>query len=205
MRLLSVSIVDVYKHQWCIAEAVARLRQEGLPISIRFVGDAYAPAANRLSSVIHQHDPQREFLHYDGPVDHASLPGCYQGADGFVFASSCENLPNILLEAMASGLPIACSNRQPMPEVLGPAGVYFDPTRPREIESALRQLYHDALLRQQLAIAAHARAQQYSWSACARDTFRFLTDVSTLERSRRPDGFVRDQSVGQALQLNRAA
>jgi glycosyltransferase involved in cell wall biosynthesis len=205
MRLLSVSIVDVYKHQWCIAEAVARLRQEGLPISVRFVGDAYAPAANRLSRVIHKHDPQREFLHYDGPVDHASLPGCYQGAEGFVFASSCENLPNILLEAMASGLPIACSDRQPMPEVLGPAGVYFDPTRPREIETALRQLFCDAELRRHLARAAHERAQQFSWSACARDTFRFLADVCALKRSGRPDGLVRDQSVDQVLQSNRAA
>jgi glycosyltransferase involved in cell wall biosynthesis len=205
MRLLSVSIVDVYKHQWYIAEAVARLRQEGLPVSVRFVGGAYPPAANRLSRVIHRHDPRREFLHYDGPVDHVSLPGCYQVADGFVFASSCENLPNILLEAMASGLPIACSDRRPMPEVLGPAGVYFDPTRPREIETALRRLFQDAELRRHLAIAAHERAQQFSWSTCARDTFRFLADVDAVERSRRPCRGPGDQNASRALQPNRAA
>jgi glycosyltransferase involved in cell wall biosynthesis len=86
-------------------------------------------------------------------------------------------LPNILLEAMASGLPIACSNRPPMPEVLGQAGVYFDPLRPQQIETALRDLFHNAELRRHHAVAAHERAEQFSWSACARDTFRFLGDV----------------------------
>jgi glycosyltransferase involved in cell wall biosynthesis len=177
MRLLYVSIVDVYKHQWNVAEAVARLRQEGLPISLEFVGDAYPPAARRLRRSMSARDPQGRFLKYRGPVEHADLPNCYQAADGFVFASSCENLPNILLEAMASGLPIACSNRPPMPEVLGQAGVYFDPLRPQQIETALRDLFHNAELRRHHAVAAHERAEQFSWSACARDTFRFLGDV----------------------------
>ena len=48
-------------------------------------------------------------------------------ANLFVFASSCENMPNTLVEAMAIGLPIACSDRGPMPEVLRDGGVYFDP------------------------------------------------------------------------------
>jgi glycosyltransferase involved in cell wall biosynthesis len=177
MRLLYVSIVDVYKHQWHVAEAVARLRRAGLPISIRFVGSSYAPASKRLLRVMRVHDPQGRFLQYSGSVEHADLPGCYQAADAFVFASSCENLPNILLEAMASGLPIACSNRQPMPEVLEQAGVYFDPVQPRQIEEAVSQLFHSAELRRQLAVTAHDRAQRFSWSTCVRDTFRFLADV----------------------------
>jgi glycosyltransferase involved in cell wall biosynthesis len=74
-------------------------------------------------------------------------------------------------------LPIACSNRQPMPEVLEQAGVYFDPVQPRQIEEAVSQLFHSAELRRQLAVTAHDRAQRFSWSTCVRDTFRFLADV----------------------------
>jgi glycosyltransferase involved in cell wall biosynthesis len=177
MRLLYVSIVDVYKHQWHVANAVARLRAAGLPISIDFVGDAYPRARRRLLRTIRACDPAGRFLRFDGPSLHADLPACYHAADAFVFASSCENLPNILLEAMASGLPIACSNRLPMPEVLASGGVYFDPLQPRQIESALRCLFADAQLRTRLAGAAYERAQQFSWNACARDTFRFLGDV----------------------------
>jgi glycosyltransferase involved in cell wall biosynthesis len=180
MCLLYVSIVDVYKHQWHVAEAVARLRRAGLPIAIEFVGSGYAPALKRFQRVIRRLDRQGQFLKFGGPVEHADLPGCYQAADAFVFASSCENLPNILLEAMASGLPIACSNRLPMPEVLGQAGVYFDPVRPHQIEETLLKLFHGAELRRNLANAAYERAERFSWSACARDTFRFLADVCEL-------------------------
>jgi glycosyltransferase involved in cell wall biosynthesis len=181
MRLLYVSIVDVYKHQWNVAEAVARLRRNGLPIAIQFVGGVYPPAAEHLTRTMERYDLGAEFLRYAGAVPHAGLPDCYQAADAFVFASTCENLPNILLEGMASGLPIACSDRPPMPEVLGQAGVYFDPLQPRQIEEALRGLFDDSQLRRQLAAAAHERARQFSWADCARDTFRFISHV--LERS----------------------
>ena len=184
LRLLYVSIVDVYKHQWHVAEAVAGLRRAGLPIAIEFVGSGYAPALQRLQRVVRSLDPRGQFLKYGGPVEHADLPSCYQAADAFVFASSCENLPNILLEAMASGLPIACSNRLPMPEVLEQAGVYFDPVQPRQIEEALLQLFHSAQLRRHLAIAAYERAEHFSWSVCARDTFRFLADIGELRAGR---------------------
>ncbi|HXY33909.1 MAG TPA: glycosyltransferase family 1 protein [Planctomycetaceae bacterium] len=182
MRLLYVSIVDVYKHQWNVAEAVARLRKAGLPIAIQFVGDAYAPAGRRLRRVLRTRDPQGQYLQYVGPLIHADLPSCYRAADGFVFASTCENLPNIVLEAMASGLPIACSNRLPMPEILGPAGVYFDPLSTSQIGEALRQLFHEAELRRRLAVAAYEHSQQFSWSVCARDTFRFLAEIGVWTR-----------------------
>jgi glycosyltransferase involved in cell wall biosynthesis len=185
MRLLYVSIVDVYKHQWNVAEAVAGLRREGLPISLRFVGDAYPPAAKRLRRSLRAEDPQEQFLTYSGPEDHAGLPTCYQSADAFVFASSCENLPNVLLEAMASGLPIACSNRGPMPEVLGRAGVYFDPLRPDQIQSAVRELFRNAPLRSHHAAEAYERARHFSWGVCARATFRFLADVAEQSADRR--------------------
>ena len=50
-----------------------------------------------------------------------------------IFASSCESSSCVLIENMASGLPIACSNRGPMPEVLKDGGVYFDPEKPIDI------------------------------------------------------------------------
>ena len=66
-------------------------------------------------------------------IPYHELHSEYKDADLGVFASSCENLPIILIEKMASGLPIACSNKGPMPEVLGSAGVYFDPENSYEI------------------------------------------------------------------------
>jgi len=177
IRILYTSIVDVYKHQWQVAEAAAELRSDGVPIAIEFVGDSYPAAGRRLQSALRRLDPSGEFLSATGPVDHAALPSRYRAADAFVFASSCENLPNILLEAMAAGLPIACSRRGPMPEILRAGGLYFDPLRPPEIAAALRQLVADADLRERLAVEAHQRARQFSWASCAQATFQFLAEV----------------------------
>jgi glycosyltransferase involved in cell wall biosynthesis len=184
IRILYTSIVDVYKHQWYVAEAAAELRNDGIPIAIEFVGDSYPAAGRRLQSALRRLDPSGEFLSATGPVDHAALPSRYHAADAFVFASSCENLPNILLEAMAAGLPIACSRRGPMPEILRAGGLYFDPLRPQEIAGALRQLVTDAGLRERLAVEGHQRARQFSWANCARATFQFLADVLESHRSR---------------------
>jgi glycosyltransferase involved in cell wall biosynthesis len=184
LRLLYTSIVDVYKHQWHVADAVAQLRREGLPLIIEFVGDAYPQAGRRLTRALRRHDPQGTFLSQTGPIDHSVLPDRYHAADAFVFASSCENLPNILLEAMASGLPIACSCRGPMPEVLGNGGLYFDPLKPGEILESLRQLVTDAMARSRLAAEAYTRARHFAWTSCAQATFRFLSDVLDSHRNR---------------------
>ena len=176
-RILYVSIVDMYKHQWCVARAVARLRAEGLPVALDLVGPAYAPALKLLRRTLAQVDPAGEFIHYSGLVPHGLLHERYRQHDLCVFASSCENMPNILLEGMASGLPIACSRLGPMPEVLGEAGVYFDPESPDSIAAALRQLIDSRQLREQMARASFERVGVYSWRRCAEETFRFLASV----------------------------
>lgn len=182
-RLLYVSIVDLYKHQWHVAEATAALRREGMPLALDLVGPAYAPAAARLQATIARLDSNQEFLFYRGPADFKTLHTVYRQADAFVFASSCENLPNILIEAMAAGLPIACSRRGPMPEVLGDAGLYFDPERPAEIAASIRALFENHALRARLAQAAWERSREYSWRECAARTFRFVADVAADARN----------------------
>ncbi len=177
-RILYVSIVEVYKHQWHVAEAVARLRQEGFPVSLELVGPAYPPALRRLEASLRRLDGAKAFIHYRGSVPYERLPEFYRQADLFVFASSCENLPNILLESMAAGLPIACSNRGPMREVLGEAGVYFNPEDPGDIARAIRELIVSPELRAETSRKAFERAQRYSWTRCAEETFSFLARVA---------------------------
>lgn len=178
-RILYVSIVDMYKHQWHVAEAVARLRQSGLNVTLKLAGTAYPPALKRLHKAIAHYDRQDEFIHYVGAVDYKSLPEVYHNADLFIFASSCENMPNILLEAMASGLPIACSSRGPMPEILGTAGgKYFDPEKPEEIAEILKKLIDDKVLRERCAWSAYTEAKGYSWEKCAQGTFAFIANAA---------------------------
>lgn len=186
-RFLYVSPIDAYKHQWHVAEAVAELRASGLPVALDLVGSArHAPSLARTEAAIDAAGGG-EHVRYLGPIDFADLHCAYHRADGFVFASSCENLPNTLLEAMAAGLPIASSDRAPMPDVLGDCGLYFDPEDPASIGGALAELLADAPRRAALGRCAARAAGTYSWERCARETLAFVAACAGPE-SRPPAG-----------------
>jgi glycosyltransferase involved in cell wall biosynthesis len=177
-HFLYVSIIDIYKHQWHVCEAIALLRKQGYPVVLDLIGHAYPPALQRLQKTLHKLDSEQQFLFYQGSVDYDQLNTYYHKANGFIFASSCENLPIILLEAMASGLPIACSDRGPMPEILGDAGLYFDPEKPTSIAKALTEIINEPALREKISWKAFEKAQSYSWQRCANRTFAFLKQVA---------------------------
>jgi glycosyltransferase involved in cell wall biosynthesis len=177
-RILYVSPVDVYKHQWHVADAVARLHDSGFPVKLDLIGSAYAPALKHLHRVTSRLDPEGRFICHHGFSSHSEIFCQYHKTDIFVFASTCEAFGMVITEAMAAGLPIACSNRGPMPEVLGDAGVYFDPEKPAEIAEAIRKLIEDPILRTEKAGAAFERAKTYTWERCARETFDFITKVA---------------------------
>lgn len=176
--LLYVSIVDVYKHQWKVARAVWQLRQKGFPVRVDFIGPKNPKAFELLLQIQRELDPDGEFISYKGSIPFEELHLAYHDADAFVFASSCENLPNILLEAMASGLPIASSDRGPMPEVLGENGEYFDPENEVSITNSLERLINSVNLRDQMAQGAFLRANEFSWQRCADDTLSFIVEVA---------------------------
>jgi len=175
-KILYVSTVDLYKHQWNVVEAVAKLRNESYPVSLNLVGDTLF-AKNRLAKSLNKFDPNNNWAKYNKSVPYLEIHNFYKDADLGVFASSCENLPIILLETMASGLPIACSNRGPMPEVLGDAGEFFNPERPNEIYHSIKNLIDSAQLRLEKSQISFKRAQEYNWDDCASKTFSYLEKV----------------------------
>jgi glycosyltransferase involved in cell wall biosynthesis len=176
-RLLYVSRFEPYKHQSILITTVLRLRQEGLPVVLGLAGNK-GPTKQAIEKQLRVEDPQGVAVTYHGSVRYADLPALYHRADAFVFASSCENLPNILLEAMSAGLPIASSNRSVMPEVLGDAGFYFDPESFESMTAAIKELLSDPERRQRLALQARNRVRDRTWSRCAERTFAFLASMA---------------------------
>jgi glycosyltransferase involved in cell wall biosynthesis len=177
VRCLYISNALPYKHQWHVVDAVGGLRRRGINVQLELVGGGEGRARARLERQIALSDPQRAFVRQREFVPQNSLPEFLAQADLFVFASSCENMPNTLLEAMAAGLPIACSNRGPMPEVLEDGGVYFDPEDPASIAAAIEDLINHPEKRSRLAARAMELSRKYSWSRCARETFSFIAEV----------------------------
>jgi len=175
LRCLYISPVWEFKHQWVVVRAIAALRERGYELCLDLVGGGSEAAIRLLQQQVEESDPEQQFVRYHESVPQCQLPEMIADADLFVFASSCENLPITLLEAMAVGVPIACSNRGPMPEVLQDGGVYFDPEEDQSIATAIERLVNDYSLRQALAGRAKVLSRQYSWQQCAEQTWAFVS------------------------------
>jgi glycosyltransferase involved in cell wall biosynthesis len=173
--LLYVSHLSPYKHQDLVVEAVRRVRAAGVPVVLDLVGPVgFRPTHARLERVLAASDPRHEFVRWRGEIPYPEMQRTYAACDLFVFASTCESFGLIVLEAMASGLPIACADCSAPPEVLGPAGAYFKPLDAASLAAVLERLLRDPDERERLARAALARAKTFDWQRCARDTFGFV-------------------------------
>lgn len=179
-KLLYVSTVHVYKHQWNLVEAVTVLRKKGYPVDLDLVGGViFKPAGKKLEKVIQEIDPHHKFIHYHGHVQYDKIDEFYKKADGIVYASTCENMPNILIESMASGLPIVCSNKQPMPEFLKENGFYFDAKNVDSISNAIEEMFLKPEKRESMAKKNFEEVKKYSWEITANETFSFLEEIYT--------------------------
>jgi glycosyltransferase involved in cell wall biosynthesis len=177
IRCIYVSNAEMYKHQWVVVGAISFLRKRGYDLILTLIGGGAGPAQKLLQNAIAESEVGGRFVEQSAFLPHAELPALLADADLFVFASSCESMPVTLVEAMAMGLPIACSNRGPMPEVLADGGVYFDPEDASSIAAAVEQIIQSPELRTTIAQQAKALSQQYSWKRCADETFVFIRDT----------------------------
>ncbi len=109
-------------------------------------------------------------IRFLGPIPEGDLPALYSAATLFVFPSFYEGFGLPVVEAMACGTPVACSNRSSLPEVAGTAGVLFDPHDPADIAAAVVRLLSDHELRSQKSEQGLQQASQFSWEHCAAQT-----------------------------------
>jgi glycosyltransferase involved in cell wall biosynthesis len=105
-----------------------------------------------------------------GWVSADELEELYSVASCFVLPSLYEGFGLPILEAMARGVPVACSNRGSLPEVAGDAALEFDPDQPRSIADAIETLLTDRDETTRLAAAGRERAAQFTWEKTAQAT-----------------------------------
>lgn len=182
IRCIYVSNVAMYKNQWVVVSAVKKLRDFGYNLELLLVGGGSGKAQQLLDNEIASSDPGGSFVKSVGFVRHEDLPELLASSNIFIFASSCETISITLLEAMAVGLPIACSDRGPMPEVLEDGGVYFDPENSQSIVSAIENIITNASMRVTIAKRAKELSEQYSWARCAAETWEFLKTIAETEK-----------------------
>lgn len=173
LKLLYVSIVNYYKHQWNVVEAVKKLRKKGYPVELHIVGSLNKSLVKEWETVL---AGTQQYIKYEGKVAYEEIANKYKEADIFIFASTCENMPNILVEAMSAGLPILCSDYGPMPEVLSDGGVYMDPLNIDDVALKLENVLLDPKLRHEIAQRSYKYALKYTWEKTSNETLKFITN-----------------------------
>jgi len=180
-KIVCTSFIGPYKHQWNVAEAVGKLREMGYPVSIDFIGKpVFDKSVARLRKVISKIDPKMSWINILDEIAYENLPSIYKNYDLAIFSSSCENLPIILLEKMASGLPIACSNMGPMPSVLKNCGLYFNPLSIESIQTAIEKLLCNKDLRVELSNSSFIESKKYLWSSSVNRSCEYLGKIAEV-------------------------
>jgi glycosyltransferase involved in cell wall biosynthesis len=169
----------VYKHPWNVVKAVAGLRKMGYPIVLEIVGNVEQKAAAfKLQETIMKYDESSNYIFWHKKVSLEEVSDFYKKSDIFVFASTCENMPNILVEAMSSGLPIISSSYPPMPEFLKESGVYFNPENVDSLQASLESLILDPERRTIISLNSYEASLKFTWEKCADQTFDYLAKVN---------------------------
>ena len=109
--------------------------------------------------------------------DDGLLASYYQGATAFIYPSLYEGFGIPPLEAMNFGCPVVCSNTSSLPEVVGDAAVFFDPSSDESMRVAIEDLLRNDGLRTEMIRRGYARVQHFSWAKCAAETAAIYRQV----------------------------
>ncbi len=169
--VLTVGNLQPRKNLLRLVEAFATLGDHDIDLVI--VG----PRRYRADEIISAAGPLADRVRFTGYVSDRQLAACYRCSTVFVLPSLYEGFGLPVLEAMAQGVPVACSNAGALPEVAGDAAVMFDPTSVQGIAAALERVLGDAALRQTLAGAGKAQAARFSWKKTAELTLQVYQQV----------------------------
>jgi glycosyltransferase involved in cell wall biosynthesis len=176
--LLSLSAKRPHKNLMALIDALARIASERRPL---LVLPGYATWHEReLRERANAAGVERDVC-FLGWVGSSELEGLWAIADAFVFPSLYEGFGLPVLEAMARGVPVACSDASSLPEVAGDAALLFDPRDPGAIAAAIARLLDDVQLQELLRGRGRQRAQEFTWERTARGT------LASYERALRPE------------------
>lgn len=117
-----------------------------------------------------------------GYLPHDVLPQMYNLARLMVFPSLFEGFGLPVVEAMASGCPVVCSQTSSLPEVGGKAVVYFDPLNVEDIAEKISTVWSDDKARENMRQEGFAQAAQFRWETTAKNTLEVYHHVASLVR-----------------------
>ena len=115
-----------------------------------------------------------------GRLNFEDLVHIMQGAHVLAFPSLFEGFGIPVIEAMASRVPVACSNTTSLPEIAKGASIMFDPNDSNEIANAITRILNDNKLRKKLITKGNERIKEFTWKNIAIKTLRYYEKVAKI-------------------------
>jgi glycosyltransferase involved in cell wall biosynthesis len=122
--------------------------------------------------------PWRNDIFFTGHFPPKSLPELYSGADFVVIPSMYEGFGLGVLEAMASGVPVACARAASLPETADNAALYFDPLDPEDMADRMVTLTTDRDIYRECRRLGLERVKSFSWDRCVEQTLRVIQETA---------------------------
>jgi glycosyltransferase involved in cell wall biosynthesis len=176
--ILCVSTLHPHKNLDMLLRAFALFRAKNPDFRLTIAGmrGFYADELERLRSQLGLSDAVR----ITGWIPREDLYDLFRQASAFLYPSTFEGFGMPILEALAAGIPSACSNVEPMKSVAGQAALLFDPASADAICAAMESLIRDPDLRRRLTEAGPLHAAQFSWQTAARETLETLLTCASV-------------------------
>ena len=175
-NILYVSDFLPYKHHFNVVKAVSEMILEGYNIELTLIGKKDKREYNKIKNLINSNVTLSQKIKILGLLDYTEVIKYYKKSTLFLFASTCENLPFIVLEAMSFGLPIISSNKEPMSSIVNGKDVFFNSHNLGTIKKTiLANMSQDKLL--DMSKKNFRSSKEYTWRNNVSETLNFFNSI----------------------------
>jgi alpha-1,3-rhamnosyl/mannosyltransferase len=169
--LVCVGGLNPHKNLLGLLAAMPAVLAERPALHLAIVGDVSGKGfwdnVEELKRFVAAHPPLERHIHFTGFISDADLAELLNAAEALVFPSLWEGFGLPAVEAMSCGLPVLASRRSSLPEVIGDAGLFFEPEDAVDITGCILRFMRDPQLQNRLRARALERSQMFSWERAA--------------------------------------
>lgn len=166
--IFAIGNIHPRKNLGRLLDAYLILRQQGRPLSMVWTGLPRWGSADLLERA------RQAGVILTGFAPQAHLPAFYRQAAVFVYPSLYEGFGLPVVESMACGAPVVCSNTTSLPEVAGDAALLVNPQSSQELAAAIGRISDEPALARDLRQAGLARVKRFTWANVAQRTLAAL-------------------------------
>ena len=180
INITYVSNITPYKNHHHVINAIGNLEIEKKCI-INFIGGGKEGSKyyKKIMDLTKSVSKKNTFISFNSHkfLSAEKVEKIVLSSDIYIFASSIESFGITLLEGMRHGIPIICSEKSSLPEVLGLKGIYFDPTKSEDITRSINFALNNPQKMIESAQYAYDLSYNFSWETCSKKTFNFISKV----------------------------